>query len=103
MNISCEKAFERNAKGEIVFLDVRSLEEIKEGKIKGAICIDINDKEFSSKVKKLDKSKEYVVYCHSGGRSSYAIRILEMLGFRVHNLAGGIVAWIEDGFKLEKS
>jgi adenylyltransferase/sulfurtransferase len=44
----------------------------------------------------LDSSREIVVYCRSGMRSADAARQLRAAGFRVSNLAGGILRWSDD-------
>jgi len=45
----------------------------------------------------LDKDKDTVVYCRSGARSTSAVSLLQKKGFtKVKNLAGGILAWIDD-------
>jgi rhodanese-related sulfurtransferase len=45
----------------------------------------------------LDKTAEYVVICHHGGRSAMACQFLMRLGIRnVWNLDGGIDAWSMD-------
>jgi adenylyltransferase/sulfurtransferase len=42
----------------------------------------------------LDRSREYVVYCHIGIRSVHAVQLMREAGFRhVYNLTGGIDAW----------
>jgi rhodanese-related sulfurtransferase len=41
----------------------------------------------------LDKSKEYTLVCHSGGRSAHASRYLESYGFNVINMVGGMLTW----------
>jgi adenylyltransferase/sulfurtransferase len=41
----------------------------------------------------LDKTRELVVYCHTGVRSGMAAEWLRAQGFRARNLAGGIDRW----------
>ena len=42
----------------------------------------------------IDKTKEVVVYCRSGGRSMQACQFLSQNGFtNVSNLTGGVLAW----------
>lgn len=78
-----------------VIIDVRSPGEISEGYIPGAtLFFDYNDANFESNIEKLDKSKGYVVYCRSGGRSSKAAEVLSEKGIKkVYNLDGGISNW----------
>ena len=45
-------------------------------------------------IEELDKSKNYYVYCRSGGRSGQACSIMSQLGFEnAFNLLGGIMNW----------
>jgi rhodanese-related sulfurtransferase len=78
-----------------VIIDVRTPGEISEGYIPGAtLFFDYNDANFESNIEKLDKSKGYVVYCRSGGRSSKAAEELSEKGIKkVYNLDGGISNW----------
>lgn len=78
-----------------VILDVRTPGEIKAGKIKGAQEINVTNLAFSKKIKGLDKSKTYLVYCRSGNRSGRACSIMEKEGFeQLYNLSGGYSAWL---------
>ena len=75
-------------------IDVRSQEEAMEGMIEDALLMDIYDPEFGSKVSELDRSKNYFLYCRSGGRSGMACQLMESMGFnKVTNLEGGMMAW----------
>ena len=49
------------------------------------------------------KDKPVILVCQSGARASAACSILAKLGFsRLHNLEGGIGAWVEAGLPLKK-
>jgi rhodanese-related sulfurtransferase len=78
-----------------VILDVRTLAEVQHGKIPGAIHIDIyKGQEFVNEIMKLDKTKNYFVYCKSGGRSGQACAFMNQSGFEnAFNLIGGIMQW----------
>ncbi len=78
-----------------VILDVRTPEEIEEGYIPDAIKIDIYlGQEFIDELEKLDKSKNYYVYCRSGNRSGQACAIMNSIGFEnTYNLEGGFMDW----------
>ncbi|MFC2148231.1 rhodanese-like domain-containing protein, partial [Bacteroidota bacterium] len=46
---------------------------------------------------KLDKSKNYYVYCRSGQRSRQACAIMNSIGIpNAYNLMGGILEWKGD-------
>lgn len=76
-------------------LDVRTEAEVEEGKIPGAKNIDIyKGQEFLDEVEKLDKSKNYYIYCRSGGRSEQASALMDQKGFpNTYNLLGGFSEW----------
>ncbi len=78
-----------------VILDVRTEDECNEGMIPEAINIDIyKGQGFIYLIEELDKSKNYYVYCKSGGRSGQACSIMNQLGFEnAYNLLGGMLEW----------
>ena len=78
-----------------VVIDVRTPGEVAEEYIPGTtLFYDYNDSNFESNIEKLDKTKGYVVYCRSGGRSSKAAELLQQKGIKkVYNLDGGISNW----------
>ena len=84
----------------IVVLDVRTPKEVAQGVIPGAKVINFYDDNFKVELGKLDKSKTYMVYCKSGGRSGKACKALEDAGISTyHNLKGGITAWNKAGLE----
>jgi len=76
-----------------VVIDLRTNEEVKDGIIKGAIQYNFYDEGFEQSVALLDKSKNYYIYCKSGGRSGKATTKMVEMGFTVYDLKGGITAW----------
>lgn len=85
----------------VVVLDVRTPGEFAAGHIQNAINIDVEASDFDANIAKLDKSKEYAVYCHSGRRSGIATQKMVKSGFtKVSNLEGGIQSWQAAGFPL---
>jgi rhodanese-related sulfurtransferase len=78
-----------------VVIDVRTPAEWQQGVIDGAdIFIDYNSANFKQQLAKLDKTKTYVVYCRSGGRSAGASQVMVDNGFKnVVNMQGGIMSW----------
>ncbi|MBK8346632.1 MAG: rhodanese-like domain-containing protein [Saprospiraceae bacterium] len=82
------------ASNNFVLLDVRTPEEIANGKIDNAIEMDIKAPDFKEKLATLDKEKQYIVYCHAGGRSATAMQMMKDMGFKqVYNLISGYRAW----------
>lgn len=79
---------------DLQIIDVRSKSEFSEGTIKGFRHFNLMDASFRSRISRLDKSKHYVVYCRSGGRSRSACNIFVNEGFEnIYNLRGGIMGW----------
>lgn len=78
-----------------VIVDVRTDAEVEEGYIPEAVHIDIyNAGPFMEKAKQLDPSKNYYIYCRSGGRSAQACAIFNSLGIKnTYNLTGGFTDW----------
>ncbi len=76
---------------QVVLLDVREPHEWEICRLEGAILIPL--RELPERLSQLDPTREYVVYCKTGGRSAQAARIMQAAGLRVRNLRGGINAW----------
>lgn len=76
---------------EISIIDVRETEEVKAGKIPGAVNIPLGLLEF--RLQDIDKSKEHILVCRSGNRSGMAASLLESQGFNVINMDGGMLEW----------
>ena len=78
-----------------IVLDVRTQAEVDEGIIPNSIHIDIyRGQGFIDDIEKLDKTKNYYVYCRSGNRSGQACAIMNQLGFNsAFNLEGGFNEW----------
>jgi len=84
----------------LVILDVRTQAEYDSGHIQNATLIPLT--ELASRLGELDKNKEILVYCGSGGRSATASQILADNGFsKVYNMLGGITAWRNAGYWIE--
>lgn len=78
-----------------VIIDSRTPNEWREGTLKNAILMNINDPHsFMDKVNTLDIEKSYYVYCRSGVRSIRACQVLKSAGINTtYNLLGGILTW----------
>ena len=74
-------------------LDVRTQGEFRSGYIPKAIHADISSSSFMQKIEQLDKSKTWLVYCLSGGRSARACSVMAEHGFKTINMRGGISSW----------
>ncbi len=95
MNIQAfENAYKEDP--DAILLDVRTPEEVAEGRLEGAIALDFLASDFEHQAMKLDPQKSYYVYCRSGKRSEQACLLLSRKGFeQVTNLQGGYLAWLQ--------
>ncbi len=94
-NLSQANLTAKLSESNVILVDVRTPGEVSEGHIEGAsVFIDFYSDDFQQKVKELDKSKTYVMYCRSGGRSGKAAKFMVDNGFStVYNLEGGISSY----------
>ncbi len=92
-----------NKSEKVVVLDTREKEEVKEGKIAGAIYIPRSYLELEVENVISDKNTKIVVYCASGARALVVAKSLKELGFcNVYNLHGGFRMWLAYNFPVEK-
>lgn len=84
-----------------VLIDVRTPFEVEEsGIIEGAVVKNAYGVNFEKDISKLDKTKTYLIYCHSGARSSKTVMLMKKYGITANNLTGGILAWKKNGYKF---
>ena len=74
-----------------VILDVRTAEEFQEQHLDKAVNIDFHQADFTTRIVSLDRSKTYLVHCHSGGRSTKTAELMNQSGFLdIYNVVGCI-------------
>ena len=79
---------------DMMILDIRTPEEYTSGHIPASINIDYKAENFESELKKLDRSKSYLMHCRSGRRSTAALDIFSKLGFEhIIHIEDGILGW----------
>lgn len=80
-----------------MIIDVRSKDEFEENHFPGAHQMNVQDpNHFMEELEKLDKDRNYYVYCNSGNRSIQACQVMEFNGLpNVYSLEGGIESWLE--------
>lgn len=84
----------RRAGEALVMLDVREAEEIEKASLEETLWIPLGDLEVRIPELIAVKERPLVVFCHHGGRSERAVRLLRERGFaQAENLDGGIEAW----------
>ncbi len=76
-------------------IDVREVSEHEYCSITGAQLIPMG--EILARINEVDKTKEVIIHCKSGGRSGAIVNALMARGFsNVINLRGGILAWSQE-------
>jgi rhodanese-related sulfurtransferase len=85
-----------------LIVDVREPFELSGGMLKDAVSIPALGN-LDRAADTIDKSKNLFLYCTSGFRSSKAAKKLAEKGFiHVYSLEGGIIAWKNEGYAVEK-
>jgi adenylyltransferase/sulfurtransferase len=92
--MSVQELKQRRDAGEDIFvLDVREPFEYQIANIGGTL---IPQNEVPQRLAEIDRDREIVVQCRSGGRSQRIAEFLAQQGYPdVKNLAGGILAWAD--------
>ena len=86
---------------DVVILDVREQSEYDAGHIAGVKLIPLGT--VANRLNEIPKDKPVIVTCHSGNRSGQATEYLRSQGYtNVHNMTGGISAWQQAGYPVEK-
>jgi phage shock protein E len=103
-NLNASEFSAKSQEAGVITLDVRTPGEFHQGHISGAINIDVEASTFENDVSKLDKSKSYAVYCHTGRRSGIATGQMKKLGFAyLFNLQNGFSDWMSQGMPVVTS
>jgi rhodanese-related sulfurtransferase len=78
-----------------LLIDVREAWELEIAALPGAVHIPMA--EVPARLAEIDRARDVVVMCRSGGRSLSIARFLEAQGYgSVANLTGGVLAWSRD-------
>jgi phage shock protein E len=88
---SCSNAPTVDLKNYSEVIDVRTPQEFATGHLQGALNIDIEAPTFADQVGRLDKAKNYFIYCHSGNRAGQAITDMSRDGFSGTLTNGGAI------------
>ncbi|MGM0580378.1 MAG: rhodanese-like domain-containing protein [Bacteroidota bacterium] len=104
MTVSDLNAIAFNEDDSKIVLDVRTAREYAEGKIADSENLDVLKTDlFTTSIEELDKDKTYYVICRSGSRSLKAANQMKEAGFKnVINITGGMQAWEDENFPVEK-
>ena len=86
------KMLEKNP--DMMVLDIRTPEEFNSGHIPTSINIDYKAENFELEIKKLDRSKTYLMHCRSGRRSTAALDTFRKHRFdHIIHIDDGILGW----------
>jgi rhodanese-related sulfurtransferase len=80
-------------------IDVRQPHEHEAGRIAGGRLIELS--ELSAAADSIDRGRQVVFYCRSGGRSAMATEAFAQAGFDAHNMTGGMLEWQAAGLPME--
>lgn len=94
-DISADKAMKLAERKQIIFVDARRPDEQAVSMLPGAVARDMLLKDPT-----LIESKTAVAYCTVGYRSGVWAEKMGQRGIHIHNLAGGILAWVHAGGKV---
>ena len=90
--IEAAKMLKKNP--DMMVLDIRTPEEFTSGHIPASVNIDYKAENFESELKKLDRSKSYLMHGRSGRRSTAALDTFSKLGFEhIIHIDDGILGW----------
>lgn len=85
---------------DVYLLDVRTLGEYQQKRIKGSRLIPID--QVQNRINEIPKNRTIIVYCETGVRSALVGRYLDQLGYQgVYNLSQGIMGWQVRGYPIE--
>ncbi|MES2998650.1 MAG: rhodanese-like domain-containing protein [Pseudomonadota bacterium] len=102
MEISVNDLAKKRVKGAFYLIDVRELDEYRQGAIPKSIHLGkgIIERDIEKQVP--DYVVDIVVYCSGGFRSCLVADNLQKMGYRhVASLIGGFRAWLEAGYPLD--
>lgn len=93
----------RGGQADFVILDVRTPEEFRQGRLAGAVNLNLAAPDFPARLAKLDRTKTYLVYCRSGNRSARAIDAMRQLDFgSLYHLYQGVLGWQQQRLPLPR-
>lgn len=100
VQIDVATANQLRSQDDVLILDVRENDEYAAGHIPGATLVPLG--QLASRLNELPRDKTIVAVCRSGNRSGQATQLLLQNGFDAHNMQGGMNAWQQAGFEVER-
>lgn len=88
-------------KPNLFVLDVRTRDEFRQARLKGAVLIPLN--ELERRVAEVPKNRTLLVYCAVGARSASAAGFLASKGYpEVYHMTDGLIGWYKHGFPVAR-
>lgn len=99
IEVSPERAAALIADGAVQLVDVREPYEVEAGRLEGSRNVGLGN--LSEAAQSIDRDTPVLFYCRVGARSGMAATAFRRAGYQAYSLAGGLVAWDDDGRPLE--
>ncbi|MFN2134889.1 MAG: rhodanese-like domain-containing protein [Candidatus Promineifilaceae bacterium] len=99
--VDVDTVYELRNNPDVYLLDVREQDEYDESHIPNITLLPMST--IQNRVDEIPTDKTVIVTCRTGNRSSQVAEFLRANGFEnVHNMDGGIVAWENAGYPVER-
>jgi hydroxyacylglutathione hydrolase/adenylyltransferase/sulfurtransferase len=85
--------------GTATVIDVREDYEHQAGRIDGARHIVFD--QLTAQAPTIDAGKPVIFHCRVGSRSAVAAQAFRQVGYDAYSMAGGLVAWHDEGLPME--
>ena len=104
LNVSIQSLQEKQAANQnLLLLDVRSVEEFKEGHVRGAVNIPHTELDKIYQLLNRSQEKQRIVYCRSGKRAGIVLDAMREKGLTdLYHLEGDMIGWKGAGLPVEK-
>jgi rhodanese-related sulfurtransferase len=99
-NIDAKMVNQLREREDVIIVDVREDWEYAAGHIPGTVLIPLG--QLSSRLSEIPADKTVIAVCRSGNRSDQATALLKQSGFTVHNMTGGMLAWEQAQYPIER-
>ncbi len=99
-NIDAQTVNQLRERDDVVILDVREDWEYAAGHIPGTMLIPLG--QLDGRLSEIPADKTVIAVCRSGNRSGQATQLLQQRGFTVHNMQGGMNAWEQANYAVER-
>jgi hydroxyacylglutathione hydrolase/adenylyltransferase/sulfurtransferase len=99
VEVTTEQAAQALQEGAAQVVDVREAYEREAGRIAGTRHIELE--RLAAEAQTLDAQRPVIFYCRVGSRSLMAAQAFKRAGFDAWSMAGGLVAWHDEGRPIE--